>query len=99
MNSAVSRYCLLDLTNYKKPEKDAFTDAEVDALWHDYLGMEANGTIGNDLKHPFTGYILIMIYCGLRFGELSTIRIENIDLDAREMMGGIKSELSKRPPS
>ena len=90
--------CLLDLTNYKKPEKDAFTDAEVDALWHDYLGIDTNGSIVNELKHPFTGYVLIMIYCGLRFGELSTIRIENIDLEAREMMGGIKSELSKMTP-
>ena len=64
-----------------KSKKDAFTQQEIDALWRDY---EA----GNE----FTGYILIMIYTGLRYGEISTIKKENIHLQERYMVGGIKTE-------
>ena len=78
---------LLDLTNYKAPKKDAFTDEEVAALWKDYQS-------GNS----FTGYILIMIHCGLRYGELSSILKENVHLDERYMMGGIKTEISRKTP-
>lgn len=63
-----------------KAKREVWTEAEVAALWKDYE------------THPFTGYLLIMCYCGLRFGEISTIRLENIHLDERYMIGGIKSD-------
>lgn len=63
-----------------KTKKDAFTQQEIDALWRDY---EA----GNE----FTGYILIMIYTGLRYGEISTIKKENVHIPERYMIGGIKT--------
>ena len=67
---------------YETPsaKKDCWNDEEISALWQDY---EA---------HPFTGYILIMCYAGLRYGEVSTILLENIHLDENYMIGGIKSE-------
>ena len=33
-----------------------------------------------------------MCYCGLRYGELATIRLEDVHLDERFMIGGIKTE-------
>ena len=64
-----------------KAKRECWTEAEVDALWKDYNG-----------GHSFTGYILIMCYAGLRYGELATIPLENIDLDNGVMVWGIKSE-------
>lgn len=61
-------------------KRECWTQGEVDALWKDYA------------SHPFTAYILIMCYAGLRYGELSTILLENIHLDENYMVGGIKSE-------
>ena len=87
---------LLDLTNYKAPKKDAFTDDEVTAFWRDYQGVDKDGN--ETKKHPFAGFILIMIHCGLRYGELSSILKENVYLDERYMMGGIKTELSRKTP-
>lgn len=63
-----------------KAKREVWTSEEVDALWKDYQ------------THPFTAYILIMCYAGLRYGELSTIPLENIDLDQDKMTWGIKSE-------
>ena len=67
---------------YESPtaKRECWTQEEVDALWEDYK------------THPFTAYILIMCYAGLRFGELAQISLENIHLDQDYMVGGIKTE-------
>lgn len=70
----------IDLPDAPKAKRECWTKEEVDALWKDYE------------THPFTGYILIMCYAGLRYGELATILIENIHLDENYMIGGIKTE-------
>lgn len=64
-----------------KSKKDAFTADERQKLWKDY----ESGNI-------FTGYILLMIYTGLRFGELAKITKDNVHLSERYMIGGIKTE-------
>lgn len=74
-----SRY--LDLPPQPRAKREVWTDEEVDRMWQDYRD-------GN----YFTGYILIMCYCGLRYGELATIRLEDVHLDERYMIGGIKTE-------
>lgn len=71
----------IELPKKPKSKKDAFTQDEIDALWKAYQG-------GND----FVGYILIMIYTGMRFGEISTIKLENVHLAERYMIGGIKTD-------
>lgn len=67
---------------YDAPEakRDRWTQEEVDSFWADYA------------THDFTAYILIMCYAGLRYGELSTILLENIHLDEGYMIGGIKTD-------
>lgn len=63
-----------------KAKREVWTQEEVDALWKDYE------------KHRFTAYVLIMCYAGLRYGELSTIYLDNIHLEENYMIGGIKSD-------
>jgi len=63
-----------------KSKKEAFTDIEVKKLWDDYRS-------GNE----FTGYILLMIYTGMRFGELARITKANIHIEDKYMVGGIKT--------
>lgn len=74
----------VSLPKKEKSKKDAFTAAEIAALWKDY----ENG-------NSFTGYILIMIYTGLRFGEISTIEKKNVHLAEKYMIGGIKSDAGR----
>jgi integrase len=67
-----------------KPEstKDSFTGEEIKKIWQIY----ENG-------HRFAGYILIMIYTGMRYGELTTIQAKNVYQNY--MIGGIKTEAGK----
>ena len=43
-------------------------------------------------KIDYMDTILIMIYTGLRVGELLDIKIKNVHLDERYMIGGFKTE-------
>lgn len=65
-------------TKEKKLEKVPFTSAEVATLW----------------KHkdePFVDLVLILLYTGMRISELIEMKIENINLDERYMIGGVKT--------
>lgn len=63
-------------------KRKIFTNEEILKLWK-----------YKDLNWVDT--ILIMIYTGLRIGELLTIEIKNIDLENRTIKGGIKTEAGK----
>lgn len=71
----------VDLPKKPKSKKDAFTTEEIQIFWDAY-----------DSGVDFVGYILIMIYTGMRFGEINTIKRENIHLSDRYMIGGIKTD-------
>ncbi|MGI5935220.1 MAG: tyrosine-type recombinase/integrase [Oscillospiraceae bacterium] len=71
----------IKLEKKPKSKKDAFTLDERNKLWQDYEN-------GND----FTGYILVMIYTGMRYGELAKITKDNIYLNEQYMIGGIKTD-------
>lgn len=64
-----------------RSKKDAFTTDEINSLWNIY-----------DNGNKFTGYILIMIYTGMRLGELQALRKENVYHEESYMIGGIKTE-------
>lgn len=64
-----------------KSKRDAFKPDEIAAIWESYN----NG-------HVFAGYILILVYTGMRLGELQKIQKEAIFLDQGYMIGGIKTE-------
>ncbi len=74
----------VELPPCPKPVKDAFTADEINNIW-----AVANG--GNAAAQ----YALVMIYCGMRPGELRTQLIENINLHEQYMTGGIKTSAGK----
>ena len=67
-------------------EKEAFTEEEILMLWEDY-----------QQGHDFTAYALVMIYTGMRPGELKQMQKENVHLDEVPpyMVGGIKTDNGK----
>ena len=87
----VNEYTEKDVTknivfNYEKsavPIHTRFTDKEIRALW------EALGIINN------VDIILIYIYTGVRPAELLDIEVENVHLEERYMIGGMKTEAGK----
>lgn len=80
-------YCSKDYAEFiklppkPKSTKAAFNDIEISKLWRDYK----NGS-------EFTGYMLIMIYTGMRFGELAKLTKDSVHLDNRYIIGGIKTD-------
>ena len=70
----------IELPDQPKAKKERFTNDEVKAFY------AARGT------DDYIDYSLMMIFCGLRPGELQTLEMENIHLAERYMVGGIKTE-------
>ena len=74
----------IDLPALKKSKKDSFSEEEIATFWKDY-----------DAGNLFTGYILILIYTGMRYGELARVGLEEIHLEDQYIIGGIKSEAGR----
>ena len=75
----------LKLPQKTPPHKEPFSPAEVDKLWADYA---ATGD-------KYTGAALVMIYTGMRYGELMDAKPELVHLEDGYMMGGKKTEAGK----
>ena len=74
---------LLELPSEEKTEKEIFTDAEI-------------ATIERLAKtDKWANTILIMIYTGMRIGELLTLTVFHIDIDNMVIVGGIKTDAGK----
>lgn len=76
----------IQLPSLEKQEREIFTEDEIATLWHHY---KTTGDIT-------ACRMLIMLYTGIRPGELMAIRTENVHLDEQWMTGGIKTEKGKR---
>ena len=76
---------LCELPPESKPIKRAFTEAEI-------AKMEKLYATTKDLA---AGAALIMIYTGMRWGEISTISPTNIFIDDGYLIGGIKTDAGK----
>lgn len=72
------------LPKKEESKKDAFTAEERDKLWKYY-----------ESGHDFAGYILIMIYTGMRYGEISKVLKADIHIKEQYLIGGIKTEAGK----
>ena len=66
-------------------EREIFKPEEIQALWLDYRAEPSQITAG----------MLVMLYTGIRAGELLTILCENVHLEAHYMTGGIKTAKGK----
>jgi integrase len=68
----------------EKSEKKGkiFTPEEIQELW-------------NDVDNPTAQWILVLIYSGMRIGEMLLLTNEDIYLDKHYAIGGLKSEAGK----
>lgn len=69
--------------NDSESDRKPFSDDEIKLLWENVSRMD------------FIDTILIMIYTGLRPGELLLIKTNNIDIENMFMRGGIKTKAGK----
>lgn len=63
-------------------ERIPFSEEEIQTLW-------------DNLDKPYVDSVLIMIYSGLRVGELLEMKTKDIDLEKRIMVGGSKTKAGK----
>lgn len=75
---------LCDSVKNGKPEivRVPFSDDEIQKL-------------RENINFPFADMVLIGIYSGFRPQELATLRVENVDLQARTIVGGLKTEAGR----
>ena len=84
----VSGYADRDFTQALKlpakaaPHKEPFSPEEIDLLWQDHART----------SDPYTAAALVMIYTGLRVGELMQATPDLVYLDDGYMLGGRKTE-------
>ncbi len=80
----------IELPDAPNAKREVFTDEDVAKLWDDYYGQTPEGAAE---PHEFTGYILIMVYTGMRIGELFKIEKEKIFFNEKcnYMIGGEKT--------
>lgn len=79
-----NRAMLLELPETPNSRRDPWTMDEVQRWWQDYRA-----------GHRVARIILIMIYTGMRTGEVRQIDKDNVHLNERYMIGGIKTEAGK----
>lgn len=75
----------IKLPQHQTAERLTFTPEEIDALWNDYRKSQ----------EPVTAAALIMLYTGMRTGEVEQLQAENLHLDEHYLTGGIKTKKSK----
>lgn len=75
---------LCDSIKKPKPEivRIPFSDSEIQRLW-------------DNITFPFVDMILIGIYSGFRPQELAILKIDDIDLEAETIIGGLKTDAGK----
>lgn len=66
--------------NTSEQEKAIFTPEEIKQLWDIWESGE-----------EFAEYILILLYCGMRTGELWSVNCSDVDFVSHTMHGGIKN--------
>lgn len=76
----------IQLPHHVTREREILTDEEINIIWEDYQKAPS----------PVTAHLLMMLYTGIRPGELLTIRKENINLEQQYLTGGIKTEKGKK---
>lgn len=72
----------LDTGKSDATKKEVYTDDEIHKLW------EHQGDVYVDAT-------LVLLYTGMRIGELLEIKMENVHLDEQYMVGGLKTEAGK----
>lgn len=69
----------IELPDSSSVKRERWADEDLDLFWEDYK------------SNDFTEYILVMSCAGLRYGEMATISIPDVDLEKQVMTDGIKT--------
>jgi len=69
----------IEITEKTEKTGSVFTTNEISTLW-------------NDLENPTAQWILILMYTGMRIGELLAMTSDNIKMEQQYMVGGSKTE-------
>ena len=72
------------------PKKETYTDIDIALMWKHYQASESDTE-----KRILLGCALVMIYTGMRTGELLSAKKEAVHLSSRCMTCGIKTEMGK----
>lgn len=75
------------IKNEDSKEKAPFTREEIDILWKN---------VDNVDEAKYVDLVLILLYTGMRIGELLNMEKANIHLDERYMVGGSKTKAGKK---
>lgn len=82
----------IELPDAPTAKRQTFSEKDIAKFWDDYNGQCPEGKA---VAHDFSGYILIMIYTGMRVGELFGIKKDHVYLDKRYMVGGEKTSAGR----
>lgn len=92
-----SAFIKTSVTNQPEGIHSAYTEAEIKILWDNIDTPVKLQYSAKDIRDIYpVDTILIMIYTGMRPGELMQMEIANIDLDQRYMVGGLKTKAGKQ---
>lgn len=82
----------IELPDAPKAKRQVFSETDLAKFWDDYNGQTPEGLTE---PHELTGYILVMIYTGMRLGELFKVEKSNVHLDEHYMIGGEKTSAGR----
>lgn len=82
----------VELPEAPAAKRQVFTETDLAKLWDDYYGQCPSGSTE---AHEFTGYILMLIYTGMRVGELYGLDMVNFHIDDHYLIGGEKTEAGR----
>ena len=82
----------IELPDAPQAKRQVFAEEDIAKLWDDYNGQCSTGPAE---AHKFTGYILMLIYTGMRVGELYGLNQDSFHIDERYIVGGEKTEAGR----
>lgn len=82
----------IELPDAPKAKRQVFSEEDIAKLWDDYYGQCA---AGHAEAHEFTGYILTLIYTGMRVGELYGLSMDSFRISQHHIIGGEKTEAGR----
>lgn len=74
------------LPKLETSERDIFTESEIQKLWADYTSTAS----------PITAHLLIMLYTGMRPGEILSAKKDNVRIEEHYLIGGIKTSKGRK---
>lgn len=82
----------VELPEAPTAKRQVFSETDLAKLWDDYYGQCPSGSTE---AHEFTGYILMLIYTGMRVGELYRLNMGSFHIDEHYLIGGEKTEAGR----